>query len=437
MALLSIAAALCCATASVRAEGSCKQAATTQFLAVLLNPLQTFGATSKTEFIPAGNDAQIIIDRPFDANDRYGALVSSLENIPTPISPSETKTNSSPAESTKSGASPSAEIQKPQPAAGDAAKAQGDQGKPPADESKVTPLDTEQYALLPASAKKYDDASTIVTLSVPPRLGGAWREGTIFIFACTNAHPDVVFVSRVTAPFSWRGYCIPLAAIAVVSVYFLTAAAVHFRDVKRAIGKRWTYDGWIRTLDPVLLTAGPTNQGSLARLQMAFFSLIVFGLLAYIVMRTGALSDLSPTILELLGISGVGAAASTATEASKNRLAFENWTWLIRRDWLSADGWAGINKPRWRDLVVTDDGFDVYHFQMLIFSLVVGGALLDTGLTDLAAFQVPQSLLGVLGLSQVVYVGGKLVSPPSYAELNSALTNLRDLEAKLQEPANG
>ena len=98
-------------------------------------------------------------------------------------------------------------------------------------------------------------------------------------------------------------------------------------------------------------------------------------------------------------------------------------------------GMATKNSPRWRDLVTTDGEFDVYRFQMLIFSIVVGGALLRTGLTDLASFKIPETLLGVLGLSQVVYVGGKLAGPPTCGELDKAVGELRALETSFIEAA--
>jgi hypothetical protein len=50
------------------------------------------------------------------------------------------------------------------------------------------------------------------------------------------------------------------------------------------------------------------------------------------------------------------------------------------------------------------------------------------GINELASFEIPTTLLGILGLSQVVYIGGKLVMPTSLSELNIALTDLRALE---------
>ena len=62
---------------------------------------------------------------------------------------------------------------------------------------------------------------------------------------------------------------------------------------------------------------------------------------------------------------------------------------------------------------------------MLSFSFVVGIALLMTGLSGLANFTIPMALLGVIGLSQVTYVGGKIVAPTKFGDLDSKLTELR------------
>jgi hypothetical protein len=199
----------------------------------------------------------------------------------------------------------------------------------------------------------------------------------------------------------------------------------------------------VRYFDPVYMTAGSDGKGSLSKLQILFFSLIVFGLLSYIVARTGVLSDLSSSILLLLGIAGVGSTAAKGTDDQKNRLSSENSLWLIGKGWLSQAGWAAINKASWHDIITNDGGeFDVYRYQSCIFSLTVGGALLVGGVNELAAFTIPQTLLGILGLSQAVYISGKLVSKSSVAELDDAVTKARAAEktytdATIAQPAVG
>jgi hypothetical protein len=189
--------------------------------------------------------------------------------------------------------------------------------------------------------------------------------------------------------------------------------------------------GWFEHLNPVVLTANSFNKGSIQKLQVLLFSFLVSGMVLSLVLTIGALSDLSVTIALLLGISAVGAAVAQKTSASHDRLSFENWAWLVRREILPIND-EDQSGPRWSDLVITNREFDIYKLQTLIFSLVVAGALLAAGEEHLASFSVPETLLGILGLSQVVYVSGTLVSPPSITELDQAIDDLRQIEAKLQ-----
>jgi hypothetical protein len=274
--------------------------------------------------------------------------------------------------------------------------------------------------------------STVVDVRIPGRLAGFWEIGTVYLYGCKAGKQE--FVAVVAAPLSSHTYSLAFAVALVGLTFLLLASAVALVDIKRK-NDPWSFRKSVRYLDPVFLTAGADGKGSLSRLQIFFFSFVVFGLLAYIIMRTGVLSDLSKTILLLLGISGIGAAASKATDVSRNRLHFENWAWLIEKKWLPEGGLAAANVARWRDIVTSDGEFDVYHFQMLIFSVLVGGALLVCPWKDLASFTVPDTLLGVLGLSQVIYVGGKLTLPPSSSDLDAALTKLRQLETDFANAA--
>jgi hypothetical protein len=278
----------------------------------------------------------------------------------------------------------------------------------------------------------------------PTGLGWFWRPARVYVIGCNAKTP--VFIASIVTNMSNRWVCTLAAAVAVIGIYLLIVTATYRRRLKsRRSGATndndhptrdsTKYRGWFRHLDPVVLTAGPNGRGSITKLQILFFSLIVFELLFYIFMRTGKLSDLSKAVLLLMGIAGVGAAASTGTDVAKNRLDFENWTWLVNKRWLPKGGVGEINLARWQDIVTTDGEFDVYRFQMVIFSLVVGVSLMATGLGDLASFDIPTALLGILGLSQVVYVGGKLVAPPSCADLNKKLADFRVEEDAFRKKA--
>lgn len=163
-------------------------------------------------------------------------------------------------------------------------------------------------------------------------------------------------------------------------------------------------------------------------MQLLFFTLIVTGLLTYILSRAGFLSDLSKTVLILIGISSVGAIAARSTNISKNRLDYDNWAWAVRKEWLPKEGFAGGRRPEWKDLLTVQGEFDVSRFQLVVFSVVVGIALLQIGLTDLSTFAVPDALLGLLGLSQITYVFGKALGSTEITELNTAIGTLRTCE---------
>ena len=188
-------------------------------------------------------------------------------------------------------------------------------------------------------------------------------------------------------------------------------------------------------LNPVVLCAGNNGLGSAGNLQVLFFSIVVFGVVLYIWLLTGHLTGMSDTVLLLMGISGIGATASAGAEISKNRLSFTSWAWLIDRNWLPQGGIAEVTIAKWKDIFTTGGTFDVYHFQMICFSVVVGLALIGAGvqLDDLSGFDVPQAVLGILGLSQVVYVSGKLVAPPAISDLDKQIGELQTTEKKLRD----
>lgn len=265
-----------------------------------------------------------------------------------------------------------------------------------------------------------DQGATLLTLQVPDSIGGFWNPVQLYIWRCSNEIVDSrSFLTK--RAVSWYAAAIVVWPL-VLLLYMLAALATRMTDIRTGVRL-------VRYFDPVYMTAGSDGKGSLSKLQIMFFSFIVFGLLSYILARTGALSDLSSSILFLLGIAGVGSAMAKGTDEQKNRLSFENRAWLIRKGWLPPAGWAAVNKASWHDIITNDGGeFDVYRYQSCIFSLTVGGALLVNGVNELASFTIPQTLLGILGLSQAVYIGGKAVSTSAVAELDSAVTSLRAAE---------
>ncbi|MFT4510223.1 Ig domain-containing protein [Caballeronia sp. 15711] len=269
----------------------------------------------------------------------------------------------------------------------------------------------------------------------------------LYVIGCSVVDAKPAFVSVINAEVSNRALaCILAILLCAVSYCAAVAGTYKFRQIWLAnkhssantsgnSPKGTAYATLRQHFNPVVLTAGSNGRGSPAKLQILFFSLVVLGLVFYLLMLTGHLSGLSNTVLLLMGISGLGSTAAAGAEVTKNRLNYDNWTWLINNQWLPQGGVAEENMAHWQDIVATDGEFDVYRFQMVTFSFLVGMSLLKAGasMTDLSSFDIPEGLLGILGLSQVVYVAGKLVAPPSISDLNDAIKKLRDAERALRE----
>jgi len=187
----------------------------------------------------------------------------------------------------------------------------------------------------------------------------------------------------------------------------------------------------LKYLDPVAFTADKSGKANISNLQITWFTLIIFGLLIHVLLRTGQLSDVSNDILLLLGISGASKILSMGIDVTSNRLSLENIAWLRAQGWLKDSNHQ--TKINWEDLINTNGNFDIYKYQLLLFSLIVGITLTISGLGVLTEFKLPQGFIQLLGLSNVVYILGNTVSPNSIAELNMHTNELRGLERSYPE----
>jgi hypothetical protein len=268
---------------------------------------------------------------------------------------------------------------------------------------------------------------SIVTLTIDDADAGSWQKATLYLYTCgTLGSPARVSKTNVRLSPYWQS--IWICAAAILLAYVAAGFAMRRRD--------HSLRSFMRSLDPVKLTAGPDGKGSLSKFQVLCFSLVVFGLILLFMLQTGKLSDLSSTILALLGISGLGATVAKGADAQRTTLSAENKAWLLRKGWLpSAQKEIDPSTAIWRDFFTTDNEFDVYRYQSFIFGLVVVVALIAAGVTQLATFTIPDTILGIVGLSQAVYIGGKLVTPTNITDVNAALTDLRDQEKKLRDAA--
>lgn len=216
-----------------------------------------------------------------------------------------------------------------------------------------------------------------------------------------------------------------IGSVSLVLLAYLVAVLAVGR-----VGDRYAFD-------PVYLTSNGMDKASLSQLQVFGFSLLVLGLLAYHVLTQGQLIDISSDILLLLGISAGGAIGSRIANTAKNRVSFENWAWLRNEGWLTVyeEGYSDATakttqNARWGDILKTGESFDIYKFQLAAFSVLVGIALLTTDISQLDKFVIPTNILGLLGLSNGVYIAGKVIAPNVFGELDKKVGELRRAESQ-------
>jgi len=265
-----------------------------------------------------------------------------------------------------------------------------------------------------------DIDQTIVTLTIPSEDAGVWQQSDLYLYTCgTKGSPDSV--SKTIVRLSPYGLSLWICVIVILISYIGVAFALR--------GPGHTFLSFIRSLDPVKVTAGADGNGSLSKFQVLLFSVVVFGLILLCSLQTGKLTDISMTVLGLLGISSLGATVAKGADAQRIVISPENTAWLYHKNWLTPSRTpVDRSKASWRDFFSTDGEFDVYRYQSLIFSLVVVLAMIFGGVTQLSTFTVPESILGIVGLSQAVYIGGKLVTPTNISNINDAISDLRNQE---------
>ena len=144
------------------------------------------------------------------------------------------------------------------------------------------------------------------------------------------------------------------------------------------------------------LFLGSDHQPSLSLFQIFFWTLITVWGIIYVYLTTGNLLAMTASMMGLLGIAGTGS--------------------VIAR-WVSPDpkpttGVADLGVPSkpfefWQ-ILSTNGNFDLLKLQLLVFTLSIG-VYIVWRIADTAAFpELDANTLLLLGVSQGVYIGGKI-----------------------------
>jgi hypothetical protein len=255
---------------------------------------------------------------------------------------------------------------------------------------------------------------------------------------------EVLFNQTVDVTVFWLPLLITLMVIGIIYpgcalMYRYMRKRNHEREKAQRPETEWGQleepPSWPASLDPVQLTANPWGRASLGKLQIFVFTMIVFGLLLFYLLRSSVLAAMSADVMLLMGISAVGAAGGKVAYTANRRLSLQNFAWLIRKGWLPALPSKRDVAPRakWSELFLDSQTkeFDPYSFQMAIFSVIVAIALAQTSLSGLGTFKIPAELLALLGISQAVFIGGKALDKGGYRDLDEKLNEVRKHELTL------
>lgn len=237
-----------------------------------------------------------------------------------------------------------------------------------------------------------------------------------------------LFLTQIEAasPFQGRVF----AGLFVLVFYTLIVTTFYYRRAKGGkddIGDTNTVlepVGWLECFSPLELIRGKRGQASLSNFQTLFFTLIIASLLAYALWITHSLGDLSDDVMILLGIAGGGSIAAKSVSGRVSRLDPGTWAWLVSIGWVK-DRTDKIKAATIGDLVMRDGRVDVFRFQNLLFTFLVGASLFLQDVGGLQDYTIPTAIFGLLGFSQIAYVGGKVADTNPFAELSEAVAKLR------------
>jgi hypothetical protein len=295
-----------------------------------------------------------------------------------------------------------------------------------------------------------EDDRTAVTALFPALERGGWlpTRWQVVVFACVDPNYDPAsrrangkeIRAYAREPFFISTFRLSMltGVLAVAAIYLALGLATRHLQARQIAHAQST--GVIRrgrgaafwyAMRPTAIAQDSFGVCSLSRFQVLLFTVVVSGVYAYVMARTGKLPEVSNTVLTLLGITLAGSTLARVAEGTS--VETQNRLWLLGTGIVD----PSPRLPRWLDLVSAEGEIDVTRVQALVFSLFAAGALVVNGTGDLANFSIPEQVNYLIGISQAVYVAGRALPHESARRLNEEVRALQDAEAKvLHAPAN-
>lgn len=163
---------------------------------------------------------------------------------------------------------------------------------------------------------------------------------------------------------------------------------------------------------PIWLGRTRRGNASLSSLQITIWTYLVFCIASYVFILNGELINITSSILILLGISGSSSVAARVTSARQDERA--ELITAVKSDGGDDQSLSVVSYPSWSNLISSGGRVDLARLQMLVFTILTAAYV---GITAFVTFQfpeIPEGLLWLMGISNGVYLGGK-ISEPSLA----------------------
>jgi hypothetical protein len=167
---------------------------------------------------------------------------------------------------------------------------------------------------------------------------------------------------------------------------------------------------------PLRIISTPSGYASLSQLQIVLWTLVVGAAAVYVMSLSGDLIQITEGTLVLLGIAG--AAGVTAKLHNESQIAKAQTVATTTGQPSPPIVNPPVTQvPRWSDLIVTESmrgsvvvrEIDVARFQMLLFLLITVVFVLLNVLTTYVIPEIPTGFLTLMGISNGVYLGSKVV----------------------------
>ncbi len=148
------------------------------------------------------------------------------------------------------------------------------------------------------------------------------------------------------------------------------------------------------------------RRASLSQFQIVLWMFVIGAATAYVMVLSGNLIPLTEGTLALLGISGL---ATLGSQLAPRGAANQAEAVAARE---------AVAEPSWRDLIASDGEIDVTRLQMLFFTVLIAVFVSIHVIDSFQIPEIPPSFLGLMGLSNGVYLLSKFL--PGKSEENPA-----------------